>query len=106
ITGLNMVGFAGNTAVATDDETKENYILNVFNEYKDKKEVIAITHTLFEKIRSYIKNFQSQHPNSVILELPDMKGKGEDNAWKMLSLAIGEDRAKALAIYYRKSNKK
>lgn len=95
VTGLNMVGFAGNTEVAREDNIQE-----VFDRNKDKQ-IICITHTLFDKIRKYIQNFRSQHPNSIIIELPDMNGKGEDIAWKMLTQAIGEDRAKALAKNYK-----
>lgn len=86
ITGLNMVGFR-DTSVAT----KEN-ILEVFEKNKDKQ-IIVITHSLFNIIRERIKRM---HTNSIILELPDMNGKGEDAAMEMLINALGEDRAKAL----------
>jgi len=87
ITGLKMVGFE-DTAVANKDNIQE-----VFEANKDKQ-IIVITHSLFDVIRERIARMPS---SSIILELPDMNGKGEDTAMKMLINALGEERAKALA---------
>jgi len=81
LTGLNLVGL------------KETYLANtenvsaVLDKLKDRK-VIIITHTLYEVVKEKVKRIPS---STIVLELPDMNGIGEDKTAVMIKNAIGRD---------------
>lgn len=78
--GLNLVGIR-DTYIATEENVEE-----IFEREKQKKEIIIIPTTLYQKVKEKVKKLP---PTTIVVELPDRNGVGENKAMKMIEEAIG-----------------
>ncbi len=77
--GLSLVGIK-DVHIATEENIDEIF------EKEKHKEIIVISTTLYEKIKEKIKKLPS---TSIVVELPDANGVGENKAMRMIEQAIG-----------------
>jgi len=95
MTNISVVGdplaFAGFRLAGLKSvyEADESNVEEIVSQVMKSSDVIAITHSLHDKLGGRMMKRMMQDSDTIIIELPDRSGGGEDMTSKLIKEAIG-----------------